>query len=707
MNRSLLTSALLFCFAASLVHGTVAGHVDGNGQQQEKKPQDDQPLRLKTELIEVRAVVTDRENRPVEGLKKEDFEVLEGNRPQEISFFTEQRLTRPGQTATPQTDRAPSSIARVNPADISRWVILFVDTLHLSGSNLLRVKQTLKNFVDTQLGDQDAVLLVTSTGTDALAAHFTKDRQLLRYAIDRIAMWGARTSYFTPSLAASVRRGDPTAIELGIKIIESEDRMPLPPTIARQVVEARAGAVLAEATYKRKNLIGTLRAATDLMGTLAGQRLMVLLSDGFSMFDSQGSFDSSELRAVISRAVRHGVVINSIDAGGLEPPPQFDASRPGINARPGALESAMSDSEKANRDGMNALAKDTGGEFFFNTNDLKGSMQRTFDNNRVYYALAYYPTDESGGDKFRQITVRVKGHPDYKVRAQRGYAADDLLAEKVEPAGSTQKQFFQKIAAPMPATDIRITASADYLEAAADKSQVSLRVRIDGGNLTYREDGRKAAMDVEVAAIVFDRGGKLVQTYTEKLEAKIESKTLEQAKRTGFSYGKRLELKPGLYIVRVGVREPATERLGTAVSWVEVPDLSKGKFAASNILLADGAGQKQAGEGISADATEWRPVKSYKTGGLLVYYLVLYNIAEKDEGEMLMRSETLQGEQVVYQSDWMPISSRAVGREKRGVEIGGQVNLSLKPGVYELRISIKNAKSDKPTQRTVIFAVEE
>jgi hypothetical protein len=100
-------------------------------------------------------------------------------------------------------------------------------------------------------------------------------------------------------------------------------------------------------------------------------------------------------------------------------------------------------------------------------------------------------------------------------------------------------------------------------------------------------------------------------------------------------------------------------------------------------------------------------VKSYKTGSLLVYYLVLYNIAEKEEGEMLMRSETLQGELVVYQSDWMPVSSRAVGREKRGIEIGGQVNLSLKPGVYELRISIKIAKSDKPTQRTVIFAVEE
>jgi hypothetical protein len=56
--------------------------------QSQKKPGDKDQVRLKTDLFEVRAVVTDAKGRLVDSLRKEDFELLENNRPQSISLFS-------------------------------------------------------------------------------------------------------------------------------------------------------------------------------------------------------------------------------------------------------------------------------------------------------------------------------------------------------------------------------------------------------------------------------------------------------------------------------------------------------------------------------------------------------------------------------------------------------------------------------------------
>jgi hypothetical protein len=329
------------------------------------------------------------------------------------------------------------------------------------------------------------------------------------------------------------------------------------------------------------------------------------------------------------------------------------------------------------------------------------------EDNHVYYALAYYPTDDGADTKFRPLTVRVKNHPEYRIRTQKGYTAADLKTEKKKADSSPQEMFYQAITAPIPSTAIHISAAANHLEVANDKAQASLQVRIDGSKLTYREQGKHALIDLELVAFIYDRGGNPVRTYMEKLQGKMEATTLAQTKMVGFQYAKRLELKPGVYVIRVGVREPASEQIGTAVSWLEVPDISKGKFAVSSILLADSSAARQSSSALKTDLTEWRAMKAYKSGSLLVYYLVLYNLSAKEEEEMLVRSETIQEEQVIYQSDWQPLRSRLIGKEKRGLEIGGQMNLSLKPGIYELRISIRNAKSDQATRRTVLFAVED
>ena len=53
-----------------------------------------------------------------------------------------------------------------------------------------------------------------------------------------------------------------------------------------------------------------------------------------------------------------------------------------------------------------------------------------------------------------------------------------------------------------------------------------------------------------------------------------------------------------------------------------------------------------------------------------------------------------------------PVTSRVIGRDKKGIEIGGQLALTLQPGVYELRITVSDSKSKQTAKRTVAFAME-
>ena len=174
-----------------------------------KKPED-QKIQVKTELMEVRAVVTDRDGRIIENLKKDDFELLETDQPQDISFFSvsqvESQRSRPVDVDAVEQDKTAE--AKGVPARLSeppiRTTLLFVDNLHISFSSLNRVKEAIRRFIKERLTEQDMVALATSGQTLGVAQQFSRDRQLLNYAIEQIRLGPLRQeNLFTPDLAVA------------------------------------------------------------------------------------------------------------------------------------------------------------------------------------------------------------------------------------------------------------------------------------------------------------------------------------------------------------------------------------------------------------------------------------------------------------------------------------------------------------------------
>ena len=719
-----MKKAAPLCLTLALIFSQAFVVLATTQQPQAKPPDKDQTVRLKSELVQVRAVVTDKQGHPVTDLQKEDFELSENNHPQEISFFSVESVA---EKAAPGAEKPaePLTLRKSAQDQAVRTVVLFADTVHLSFSTVAATKAALRKFVDEQMTDQDMAALITSSGSLGLLEQFTRDRQVLRAAIDRLAPWRstAKETLFSPYLAAQILQGNQEAIALGAEIITAEEYIenPMP-----GYVRSKANMILAEASYRRKATLTTLTAVVDRVAGMPGQRMIAMFSEGFTLAGLGGFFEGLDLQPTIGRAVRSGVVIYSISAKGLQAPMIGPAMRGFVESSVGSsrtgrgsrlqrpsMTASIVESDRDLQEGLNALAHDTGGEAFFNTNDMSGRLQKALNENRVYYALAYHapnPASEKEAGLFRRIALRVKNHPDYKVRTQRGYQPVEV---KAEAAPLTPRQrLIQAMSAPLPTTDIGVAVAADYFEREAEQEQAFVQTFIDANALKFREQDAHYLFDVELATAVYDLTGKQVFVTTNEAHGNFAAERFEAGKRNGYRYGQRIALKPGVYQVQVGVLEPATERIGTAKAWIEVPDISHSKLGLSSIILmreqkADESAAKPAPGAESMSPAVTQGIRVYKRGEVLEYHLMIYGTATQADNGLEMQTEILRGAETVFQSQWRPVSARTIAKDKKGLEVSEQFKLNnLKTGVYEIRITVKDAKVKKPPERTVLFGVE-
>lgn len=702
----------VLCGAIALLLFSVPGGSHALRQDKDKAAQS-RSIKVKTELLEVRVTVTDRQGRPVENLDRDEFSLLVNNKPRAIDHFSFTRADdQPALPSAGAPDRGapPSSVRSRIMEPPARTVVLFVDTLHLSISSLEMTKQALRRFVAQRITERDMVALVTSGASLGLAEQFTRDRALLRYAIEKISLGpAAHASFFTPYLAACIQHGDSEALNLGIALVQLEDGISGDRRSMEAIVRGRASQILAEASYFRKTSLFALRELAASLSNLPGQRMIVLFTDGFTLYENGGGLETSEIEAVTSRAVRSGVAIYSIDAKGLQPPAFADARMRG-GAAGQRLQSYLSGSESDSQNGMNALAADTGGEMYRNTNDLGAALADAFDSNRSYYVLGFYLEDEAKDRLFRRLSVRIKNHPDFVVRSPKGYYSDSA-ARPVEEAPTPPQRVSRALLEPLPRTALQISASIDYIEAVDLEGQATLTVRIDGENLQYREEEGRHLVELEVTSMVFNSSGKQVFGASEMVKGSLTPDRFVLAQRNGFRHERRLSLKPGVYQARVGVRETATDRMGTAFSWVEVPNLDRNRFVLSSIILADapspGAqpGGTQPDEVIRSRVVQG--IRLFPIGGECAYFFrVQKGTKSPTDAPLQVQVELLRQGSVVTVQDWRPLPSTE--KDGKGISVPGKFSLAgLPAGIYEMRVSVREPQAKRVIQRMAVFGIDE
>ena len=211
--------------------------------------------------------------------------------------------------------------------------------------------------------------------------------------------------------------------------------------------------------------------------------------------------------------------------------------------------------------GLHSLAEGTGGKMYDDTNNLGEALGRAFDANRFYYVLSYYLTPGTDVQRFLAIKVRVRNHPEYTVRTPKGFSPIDVTAKPEDEAGKTpQQRLLRAMKAPLPVTDLPVSAQADFIENETDDKQVSLTVYFDGDKFQYQQQDERHVIGLEILYVISDSSGKQVDGASAHVEAKLTPERLAQAKTAGYRFSRRLTLKPGVYQARPAILPPGRQR---------------------------------------------------------------------------------------------------------------------------------------------------
>ena len=150
-------------------------------------------IRAAVNLVEVDIAVTDRDGKPLKGLRQDQFSIAEDGKDQRIStfdYYDVERLETAGAgDSTPITipigSLAPAEEVRQQIRD-RRMIVLFFDLTSLQPNDLTRSTLAAKQFLTKQMTPADLVGVVAFGNQLRVIADFTNDRDLLYNAVDAL-----------------------------------------------------------------------------------------------------------------------------------------------------------------------------------------------------------------------------------------------------------------------------------------------------------------------------------------------------------------------------------------------------------------------------------------------------------------------------------------------------------------------------------------
>src|SRR6185369_15275557 len=172
-----------------------------NVQKEVPDKADKEPVvKISVTLVQLDAVVTDQKGNPVTDLRKEDFEVYQDGKRQQITNLSfigspvkNPDLSSPAILRDRVVPTPPPIFGRIKPEKVRRTIAIVVDDLSLNQSAMESAKYHLHKFVERQMEDGDLVAIIRASGGMGALQQFTNDSRQLYSAIDRIR-WNPRGS---------------------------------------------------------------------------------------------------------------------------------------------------------------------------------------------------------------------------------------------------------------------------------------------------------------------------------------------------------------------------------------------------------------------------------------------------------------------------------------------------------------------------------
>jgi VWFA-related protein len=684
--------------------------------------------------ILVDVVVRDRAGEPVTDLGPEDFEVIEDGARQDIGSFTPIFRDTPGETAraarlaasSPAAATAPSaapSAPASTPVPVEAMptevLALVFDRLSPDGRALAHTAAV--NYLKAEHPDR----LVGVYGIDlslAVLQPFTREMALVRTAID---VAGQRaTSAFAATRAE--RR------DLQDQALRSDTQASAAAGAATGQGAGAAGAaagaaaVEAQVAQMQQRMLETfetlerdqrgystangLLAVVSGMRNIPGRKAIVFFSEGLSIPPNV----QERFLAVVAAANRANVSIYSMDAGGLRTESTLKetrdevmaASQRALSRNPSrdltgepmtaALERNENNLRLDPHSGLGQLSDQTGGLLVANTNDFRRALARVDSDMRNYYMLSYVPSNADFNGQYRNIVVRVN-RPGVQVQHRKGYFA--VHAPAGEPVLTYEAPALAVLDRSSVPNAFPFRAGALRFPEASRPGLTPIVVQLPTAGLTFKpaDDGKNYTSDVTVLVRFRNDSGELLEKHSQRYELQGPIDQMDRATLGEVIFYRQPELPPGLYTMETVVYDSLSGKASVRFSTIEKPHVNPDALRMSSLVVV------RRGERVPDD--EQMPRSPLFVGDTLLhpnlgealhhgqdaelpFYFTAY--VPRGGGKASAELELLQNARPLAR---VPLELADPDAEGRVQQVSRIPIGQLKPGTYELRVTVRQASS--------------
>ena len=693
---------------------------------QQPAPQQPEVIRTNTELVQTAVTVIDKKGNFVDGLQREQFELMVDGKPRQVAFF--ERIaagsTRERELATRGV--GVNSNAPLPPATVpGRTIIFFIDDLHLEPDSLSRTRSMLQHFLEHEMSSKDNVAIVSASGQIGFLEQFTSNRAVLDAALARLQPrqydangYGVGSSTkMTEYMAYAIdtTKNDTKVLDFYVQecmkgantFRKANMVLALIRASCETQVKNSARAVLMQAAQITQNTYNSLESLMRSAARTPGRKIAFFVSDGFLLeAGPHAAATRDKLDHVIDAAQRAGVVVYTIHSQGLTNETFVDPGGKHPFDGAGLLDLASAGELQARQDALHALAGDTGGRALRNTNFFDRWVSNVLDETSNYYLVAWRPENEQEkASKFRHVKISVVGQPELTVRAPRGYVEGPKAAPAVaanEPAKpkTPDVEMRDALVDSFPTLGLPVLLSLTYLNTPTNGLVVTSSLEIAGAALTFGEDGKQPAT-IRLAGVVLNDKGKIAGSFRNQLNLNPRSGGTD----AGIFYNHHTPLTPGLYQFRVAVRDEKSARVGSAMQWIVIPDLGRNQLTLSSVLLGGQVIEDR--QNTTANPQVQLSVDHiFARSSPLGYWIFVYN-AKRDAGgnpQLSVQTQVLRDGQAVLSSPQRRLNNS--GPDPQRIPFGEELALkTLTPGRYDLKVTITDGLSGATASQVADFIV--
>jgi VWFA-related protein len=543
-------------------------------------------------LVSVPVVVRDREGHAVGILRKDDFQLFDKGKPQIISkFAVEKAETAATLVATRPGMNKEASVLTPTPAPppiANRFVAYLFDDVHLSFPDLAHARDAAGLQIAQSLEGNTRVAIYTTSGLTT--ADFTNDRDALHATLLALQPRPGTDHFACPDISyyqadRIVNKQDPRAIATAIMELTACGNAPPPSSTTsatptgledqlrdqRQLPSQR---LRAEAVASRALELGdrdtrfALEVLTNVirrMSALPGTKSIVLVSQGFLVLPEL----LQEEAAVMDRAIRANIIINSLNARGLftvDP----DASTK-LSGSPEFLNNKSAfirENQLQNENVLAELAYGTGGTYFHNNNDLGLGFRRLASPPEFVYILGFSPRNEKPDGSYHTLRITLVNSKNLTVQARQGYYAPSHAADAPEEARSEiQDALFSRDEL----AGIPISLQLQFVSLSDTSARLAVLAHLDLKQLHFGKIDGRNNNTLTITSGLFDTNGNYISAIQKTVDMRLRDQTLQNVQSSGINVRTNFDVAPGSYVVRLVVRDAEGQTMAARNGAVEIP----------------------------------------------------------------------------------------------------------------------------------------